>query len=85
VDNQSPPILLWPNCSWKSFNFVGSYSALKKELIAHFSVFLANCLGAGPNFEGQKMQILSFSLHHQKDQSLKSELMKNGGKTSMVG
>src|SRR5882724_6819730 len=24
--------------------FVGSSSALKKELIAHFSVFLANCL-----------------------------------------
>jgi hypothetical protein len=55
VDNQSLPILLWPNCSWKSFNFAGSYSALKKESIAHFSVFLANCLGVGQNFEGQKM------------------------------
>ena len=55
VDNQSLPILLWPNFSWKSFNFVGSYSALKKELIAHFLVFLANCLGVGQNFEGQKM------------------------------
>ena len=29
------------NCS----NFVGSSSALKKELFAHFSGFLANCLG----------------------------------------
>src|SRR5882762_11303481 len=42
--------------------FVGSYSALKKELIAHFSGFLANCLGCHQNFEGQKMQISSFSL-----------------------
>jgi hypothetical protein len=42
--------------------FVGSYSALKKELIVHFSGFLANCLGCHQNFEGQKMQISSFSL-----------------------
>jgi hypothetical protein len=35
--------------------FVGSYSALKKESIAHFSRFLANCLGCHQNFEGQKM------------------------------
>jgi hypothetical protein len=55
VDNQSPPILLWLNCSWKLSNFAGSYSALKKESIAHFSVFLANCLWVGQNFEGQKM------------------------------
>ena len=36
ADNQSPPILLWPNCLWKLSNFAGSYSALKKESIAHF-------------------------------------------------
>src|SRR5882762_1197084 len=41
---------------------VGSYSALKKELIAHFSGFLANCLGCHQNFENHKMQISSFSL-----------------------
>jgi hypothetical protein len=35
--------------------FAGSSSALKKELIAHFSVFLANCLGDRQIFEGQKM------------------------------
>jgi hypothetical protein len=35
--------------------FVGSFLALKKELIAHFSGFLANCLGCHQNFEGQKM------------------------------
>jgi hypothetical protein len=35
--------------------FVGSSSALKKESIAHFSGFLANCLGCRQNFEGQKM------------------------------
>jgi hypothetical protein len=31
ADNQSPPILLWPNCSWKFSNFAGSYLAVKKE------------------------------------------------------
>jgi len=35
--------------------FAESSSALKKELIAHFSVFLANCLGVGHIFEGHKM------------------------------
>jgi len=35
--------------------FVGSSLALKKELIAHFSGFLANCLECCQNFEGQKM------------------------------
>jgi hypothetical protein len=44
VDNQSSPILLWPNYSWKLSNFAGSYLALKKGSIAHFSVFLANWL-----------------------------------------
>jgi hypothetical protein len=39
MDNQSLPILLWPNCLWKLSNFSGSYLALKKELIAHFLVF----------------------------------------------
>ena len=34
--------------------FVRSYLALKKELIEHFSVFLANCLGHHQNFEAQK-------------------------------
>jgi hypothetical protein len=55
ADNQSPPLLLWLNGSWKLSNFVGSSSTLKKESIAHFSVFLANCLGVGQIFEGQKM------------------------------
>ena len=35
--------------------FVGSSLALKKELIAHFSEFLANCLGCRQIFEGKKM------------------------------
>jgi hypothetical protein len=35
--------------------FVGSSLALKKESIAHFSGFLANCLGCRQNFEGKKM------------------------------
>ena len=35
--------------------FIGSSSALQKESIAHFSAFLANCLGGGQIFEGQKM------------------------------
>jgi len=35
--------------------FVGSYSALKKKLIADSLGFLANCLGCHQNFEGQKM------------------------------
>jgi hypothetical protein len=42
-----------PNGSWKLSNFVGSSSALKKESIAHFSAFLANCLGGGQNFGAQ--------------------------------
>jgi hypothetical protein len=35
--------------------FAESSSDLKKELIAHFSVFLANCLGVGQILEGQKI------------------------------
>jgi hypothetical protein len=34
---------------------VESSSASQKELIAHFSVFLANCLGGGQIFEVKKM------------------------------
>jgi len=34
------------------FQFCGS-SALKKELIAHFSAFLANCLGDGQILQAQ--------------------------------
>jgi hypothetical protein len=36
---------------------VGSSSALEKELITHFSAFLANCLGVLPKFGGSKWQI----------------------------
>ena len=39
---------------------MGSSLALKKELIAHFSGSLVNCLGCRQNFEGKR--ILSFSL-----------------------
>jgi len=46
---------LWPNGLWKLSNFVGSSSALEKELIAHFSAFLASCLGVSQIFGGQKM------------------------------
>jgi hypothetical protein len=35
--------------------FTESSSALKKESIAHFSLFLANCSGVGQIFEGQKI------------------------------
>jgi len=56
MDNQSPLLLLWLSGSYINGPiFVGSYSALKKELIAHFWGFLANCLGCCQNFEGQKM------------------------------
>jgi hypothetical protein len=56
VDNQCPPILLYfgrmahENC----LIFAGLSSVLKKELIAHFSVFLANCLRVSQIFEGKK-------------------------------
>jgi hypothetical protein len=40
--------------------FVGSSSALKKESIAHFSGFLANCLGCRQNFEGKKNVKIEF-------------------------
>ena len=37
-----------------------SNSGIKKELIAHFLVFLANYQGVPPNFGSQKMKILLF-------------------------
>jgi len=42
VDNQSLPILLWPNCSWKLYNFCGIIFSFEKEINCTFLVFLAN-------------------------------------------
>jgi len=46
-------VIYLPNGSWKLSKFMGSSSAMKKESIAHFSAFLANCLGDGQNLGAQ--------------------------------
>jgi hypothetical protein len=47
-------VIYLPNGSWKFSNLVGISLVLEKESIAHFSAFLANCLGGRPNFGGSK-------------------------------
>ena len=53
-ENVTLEVIYLLNGLWKFSNLVGISLVLKKELIAHFSAFLANCLGGRPNFGGSK-------------------------------
>jgi hypothetical protein len=53
-DNVTSKVIYLLNSLWKFFNLLGISLVLKKELIAHFSAFLANCLRGQPNFRGSK-------------------------------
>jgi hypothetical protein len=53
-ENVTLEVIYLPNGSWKIYNLMGISLVLKKESIAHFSAFLANCFGGRPNFGGSK-------------------------------
>jgi hypothetical protein len=49
-ENVTSEVIYLLNSSWKFSNIF----SFEKELIAHFSAFLANCLGDGQNLQAQK-------------------------------
>jgi len=52
----SLPVLLWLNSSWKLSNFCRIIFSFEKGIgCTFFGIFLANCLGVGQIFKGQKM------------------------------
>jgi hypothetical protein len=53
-ENVTLEVIYLLNGLWQFYNLLGIFLVLKKESIAHFSAFLANCLGGQPNFGGSK-------------------------------